>query len=72
MSNFSFDCMNQIKESIEAVYFKDEKGNDITKKYGFNDTQVKIIEEMIVHAIRMYHFYATGEKVLAQNSQQDV
>lgn len=68
MSNFSMDNINQIRESLEAIYINDEKGNDIAQKYGFNDMQLKIINEMIVHAIRLYHFYATGEKVLEPDS----
>ena len=71
MSNFSMDSINQIRESLEEIYINDEKGNAIATKYGFNDMQLKIIDEMIVHALRLYHFYATGEKVLESGSQKD-
>ncbi len=33
--------------------------------------QLKLIDEMIVHALRLYHFIATGEKVLESGSQKD-
>lgn len=68
MSNFSMDSINQIRESLETIYINDEKGNSIVKSAGFNDAQLKIIDEMIVHALRLYHFYATGEKVLESDS----
>lgn len=68
MSNFSMDSINQIRESLEDIYINDDKGNAIANKYGFNDAQLKIIDEMIVHALRLYHFYATGEKVLDTDS----
>lgn len=68
MSNFSTKNLNEIRESLEAIYINDEKGNTIAKKYGFNDAQLKIIDEMIVHAIRLYHLYATGETVLEPDS----
>lgn len=68
MSNFSMDSINQIRESLETIYINDEKGNSIVKSAGFNDAQLKIIDEMIVHALRLYHFYATGEKVLEFDS----
>ena len=56
MSNFSMDSINQIRESLEEIYINDEKGNAIATKYGFNDMQLKLIDEMIVHALRLYHF----------------
>lgn len=71
MSNFSMDSLNQIRESLKAIYINDEKGNAIATKYGFNDMQLKLIDEMIVHALRLYHFYATGEKVLESDPQKD-
>lgn len=71
MSNFSMDSINQIRESLETIYINDEKGNAIATKYGFNDMQLKLIDEMIVHALRLYHFYATDEKVLESGSQKD-
>ena len=71
MSNFSMDSINQIRESLEEIYINDEKGNAIATKYGFNDMQLKLIDEMIVHALRLYHLYATGEKVLESGSQKD-
>lgn len=71
MSDFSMDSINQIRESLEEIYINDEKGNAIASKYGFNDMQLKIIDEMIVHALRLYHFYATGEKVFESDSQKD-
>ena len=70
MSNFSMDSINQIRESLEEIYINDEKGNAIATKYGFNDMQLKLIDEMIVRALRLY-FYATGEKVLESGSQKD-
>lgn len=71
MSNFSMDSINQIRESLEEIYINDEKGNAIATKYGFNDMQLKLIDEMIVHAIRLYHFYATGKKVFESDSQKE-
>lgn len=64
MSEFSVDSINQIRESLENIYINDEKSNAITKKYGFNNAQLKIIDEMIIEALKLYHFYLTGEKVL--------
>ncbi len=68
MSNFSIDSLNAIRESLENIYINDEKGNSIIKEYGFNDAQLKIINEMILHSIRLYHLYATGEIVLEADS----
>lgn len=71
MSNFSMDSINQIRDSLENIYLNDEKGNSIIQKYGFTNAQIQVIEEMIVQAIRLYHFYATGEKVLEPEPRQD-
>lgn len=70
MSNFSMDSIDVIRKSLEEVYINDEKGNAIATKYGFNNEQLKIIDEMIVHALRLYHFYATDEKVFESDSQK--
>lgn len=71
MSDFTNDSINQIRESLENIYINDEKANAIAHKSGFNDSQLKIITEMVANSLRLYHFYATGEKVLESESPQD-
>lgn len=71
MSNMNMDTLNQIRESLIDTYINDEHGNSIAKEYGFNNAQLKIIDEMIIQALRLYHFYVTGEPILETDSPKE-